>query len=459
MAVTIDLRVQGVAQLAAGLRSLSGPFQQLERARANLVGAAGSGSSSRMADAQLAFQRAQERVNRSQQGTAHGAEAAAGGLGKLHLAAVAVVGAFGPFLAALQGAQARFEALTQTGGTAGQTAALSAFGISPGRQAALAAGLRERLAAGGPAAAEGARLGLGIQLPRPFGAVNEASLLLKAVERLRSLQGNPEQQLRAARLFGMEGELSRINVGGAVRQRQDTLLGVGSRVLDQGTLRQVNDLTESFRLLGEMGGAVLMQWLKPFLPVLKDLTLLGVDAGAGLVRMMEALRPLADVSPLALFLKVLRGVGEAFRRVLSGGTGDRLLAAFQKLAQAFEPLGRVIEANVLPALVHMIEVLGPGFFKALATGITTFANAVSALLSLLARFGLLKDGGAGQGAGNSALDANTKALMDNTRVLREGTFGGGARARFAAGMSKGNAYHFNASVVGGALRLGAFGAF
>lgn len=377
------------------------------------------------------------------------------GLSRLHTGLIAASAVLGSFAAALKSAQDRVEAVSQSGGTAGQVAALSALGIAPGRQAALAAGLRERLAAGGPAAAEGARQGLGVQLPRPFGNTNEADLLLKAVQRLRGMEAGSAQQLKTARLFGMEGQLSRINVGGAVRQRQDQLLGTSSSVMDAGTLKQVNDFTESLRLLGETFGLVAMQWLKPFLPLLTDLALLGSDLGSGFVKLMEDLRPLADASPLALFLKGLKAVGEAFRRVMGGEAGGRLQQSFLRLQEAMVPVMRVVEEKLIPAFVKLLETIGPATINLLATGLEKFATIVTKILALL---GVDVNSRLAQ-ANTSALNANTQALVEHGRILKEGTFGGGERSRFAGQTSRGNAYHFNQAAQGRALAMGAFALF
>lgn len=84
------------------------------------------------------------------------------------------------------------------------TALLGALGISGGRQGALAAGIRDAIAAGGQARGAAAQLGVGNVLPRGLGGPSDVDVLLKLSEGIRRVTSEQEAYNLAVRLGAPE---------------------------------------------------------------------------------------------------------------------------------------------------------------------------------------------------------------------------------------------------------------
>jgi hypothetical protein len=125
--------------------------------------------------------------------------------------------------------------MSASGGRSGDIFGLGAFGIGPGQAAGAGAGLRGRLAGDPMAQIAGAQLGIGpIGLPQAFGTQNNARTLRDALTALRDVT-NAEEQLRLARMLGLESMVDELRVSDKVfaqRMRQseieENLFGEGT---------------------------------------------------------------------------------------------------------------------------------------------------------------------------------------------------------------------------------------
>src|SRR6266511_885970 len=145
----------------------------------------------------------------------------AGLLGKVNPVLFGVTAGLGALAAATVGAAQRLTEFglgqMQTGGTAGQTqmgrTLAGALGLDPNAFAGLAGGLRQRVATDPMAMAAAGRLGLR-SLPKGFGDVNEAKLLLDVIKGIRAApsdaaarqlaQRTGTEELLGARFFSPE---------------------------------------------------------------------------------------------------------------------------------------------------------------------------------------------------------------------------------------------------------------
>lgn len=145
-----------------------------------------------------------------------GGEVASGPIGMLLAAASGAVAAFTAVMNTATQAVGEFRrAATMTGGTAGETARIGAFGVRPGDQAGAAAGLRQALSSDPMAMMLAQRsLGIGPQMPRGLGQVNEAKLLELTLRRLRGLvaEGRALEALEVARALNLDAYLGELKV-------------------------------------------------------------------------------------------------------------------------------------------------------------------------------------------------------------------------------------------------------
>lgn len=127
-------------------------------------------------------------------------------------------------------------AATMTGGTAAQTAGIAALGIRPGEQAAAAAGLRQALSSDPLAIMLSQRsLGIGQQMPRGYGQVNEAVLLQNFLKGLREMikTGREAEALELARAAGMEQYIDRLKVSNQLFKEQIRDAGMTTQLMEQ----------------------------------------------------------------------------------------------------------------------------------------------------------------------------------------------------------------------------------
>lgn len=131
-------------------------------------------------------------------------------------------------------------AASVSGGTAAQVTTLAAIGIDPNAVASKAMALRQRLASDPYAISAGRSIGLGAQVPMPFGSQNVAATYLQALEGLRKM-GEGEEQLRRARMLGLEADLQLVNVSNRVWESMRGLAGAEKDLYDPEFLRNARD--------------------------------------------------------------------------------------------------------------------------------------------------------------------------------------------------------------------------
>jgi hypothetical protein len=169
-----------------------------------------------------------------------GGEAAAGPIGLAVAGATLAINTFSSVIHDATQTVGEFRrAATVTGGTAAQTASIAAMGVAPGQQGAVAAGLRQQLSTNPMAIMLAQRIGLGFQLPRPFGTANEAQLLQTFQKGIRGLVdlGKAEEALRIAREFGLESLIDEAKVTRRIRDQRDTEAQVTGRLIEENAQR------------------------------------------------------------------------------------------------------------------------------------------------------------------------------------------------------------------------------
>jgi len=231
----VGLALLGYAQseekAAVSARNATGPFERLAKAREALAKATSAGvSGDRMRDLGYAQSQAQKRVDRITgagagvspdfgsrfatfvKSSRFGGGGAGGGMMPLVGKAMDLFGGAGAkaiydmTAAAAESGKAFSESRFQTGATSGEAAKLavysSAFGADFG---GMAKTLNERITSDPTARAFGSRLGV-YNVAGPYGKVDTAGQLLKAVEGLRAITDR-EERIRVARTLGIEGAL------------------------------------------------------------------------------------------------------------------------------------------------------------------------------------------------------------------------------------------------------------
>lgn len=384
------------------IQLMKGPWAGLLKARQNLMLAFQMGTAEEIADAQILLQQAHARLARSNrqpasfgqrllqlvgttrwtpgQGVAPllnrigmlfapgrgaaggGASGLAGGAtgalagGAIAIGVSAAIGAMHLLKAAFDEATATVGRFNQTmmtsGGTPRQTAFLDRLGIG----ADAAASFRQQLSTDPIAGAAGRKLGLGVQLPRPFGKVNEAEKLQQALIALSQIT-NEEERLDQARRLGLDGYMKEIEM---IRNHK-------AEMLREAAIR------------GAVGGAA----SKSFIEFEYQMTRL---------KQTLSLAAVVGITPL------IQSINEMF--------------------------------NALKVAGVVLDSLMPPWLKTL----------------------LLPGAGASQ---QQATNANTQAVNNNTAVLRQGMYGGGARLRGALPRSV-NGYYFEMGGDAQALTRGAF---
>jgi hypothetical protein len=198
---------------------------------------------------------------------------AVGATGKMGLAmtiATSVVEGFGDALRSASGQMKSLsDAATVSGGTTGQVATLAALGFKPEDIAGRAAGFRQQIGPGGdPQAMMAAgRLGIGLDPGRMFGSTNEARMLLDAAQTLARIQ-DPNEQLRTARAWGMEGDLPAIRkyannpALGAEAARQQAIMSDENIRLAKEFNAQMDLFTMQLQTFGMQVGVTVMSTLK-----------------------------------------------------------------------------------------------------------------------------------------------------------------------------------------------------
>lgn len=298
--------------------------------------------------------------------------------------------------AAVESLHASSTARQLTGGTPGGMAGLQALGIPAEAIAGLAGGLRNNLAAGGIAAAEGHRQGLGVVLPRGLQQIDELALLQKAIESVAFSSSNAADRLSAAQRLGIEALIPSIEL---YRRHAATIkadAAVRGQVVNKEAMKDADDLTFAIGRLKGMFDLLKISFSAPFL---KDLT--------------AAIMTFGDI--------------------LRGSTGE--VQTFGKAIDGMlQGLGRVILAFVKWEEAAGMQPKGAADW-------------------LQKQFDVNR-----KALDSSALDRHTAAMNAHAAALEAGLHGGGDRARNAvpAGWQ---GWYLNRAMVGNAIRLGAAALF
>lgn len=291
------------------------------------------------------------------------------------------------------------DAVTRSGGTTAEVAALIAKGIPAGQIAGRAASLQEKLTTDPFAIAAGASAGIRA-LPRPHGAGDEAKNLQAAIEMLRKV-GEGEKQLNLARRLGLEDLLKFVNVSKDVQAQQDAIGKTMEQVFDPATQRAARDLAAAWDLVMKAMDAIIVAFGKTAFEPIKR----------GLLGLAEALRKVADF--------------------------------FQQNPAIGAILGALLDIALNSIRMFVLNLLN--IFKGLVSLFPGYAD----FNEQMTRY---------QDELNKQLARNTqsnKDLQGSIDTWRQGLFGGGPRAQGALG--SGMQGEFLRQVAQGqTLRLGAF---
>lgn len=262
-------------------------------------------------------------------------------------------------------------AAAESGGSVRDVAALSVHGISRDQIAGASGGLRGRLSSDPLATLASAQLGFGPMGPTHIGSQNNAEVLLKHLDALRKVT-DAEEQLRLARMLGVESSLDLIRVSDRVWADQKRAADLQARVADPASMQAARDLGgEQARITAQME-ALQTAAGKAFIPL-----------------MVDSLELLGDILQPTVWLV------------------NELANAFRFMYEATSPL------HALMTTLH------------------------------------------GDGGPGSAQERNTRAIEENTRVIRDAYVGGGQRFREwqPSGLAGDN---LRLALEGGRFRLGAF---
>jgi hypothetical protein len=297
-----------------------------------------------------------------------------------------------------------------------------ALGISAGQVPGLAGSLRGQLAGGSPfAMCQAGRLGLpGIGVPTALAGANQAAVLELAIRKIAGLD-TAEKRLTAARNLGLESLIPQIEL----YARHKNVIDADTKALERAANSKATQNAADFMfqlgraqtMLGtfgqEVAGPILGDWSR------------------GLGKLADVMRGGSRFASLFTY-GIRQFIGTVFPFI---GTLDTLLTGIGKVGPAFKALYGFIEEfinSVIDKLPDPIKNQMSGFrlpdWKDLADPIKDLTGAVQ---------------------------DNTAAQNATTGAFKNGTYGGGSRARGALpGGLKGQA--FSQAVAGNALRLGAF---
>lgn len=302
-----------------------------------------------------------------------GAGAAAGGLFLAFKATEA-------FITNLNAASSRLRSFGAasflSGGSASDVARLGAMGLPGSEIPGIAAGLRERLGSDPLAMGLGAQLGVGAQSARPFGATNEAALLVKTLDALRASEQKAipvmgrlraqEETLRRARILGIETAVELTRVSNSVWASMKRDAEIRARIFDDPTQQSARDYEAGLKRIGEAQDNLGAAFAKPFLKT--------------------------AAAAVNLFADGVNGAADALSRI-----GDRIHDAGM-------------------AILGLLSLpLGPAASAVFREALRGFDDAAQKQRE----------------QADSATDAHTKAMLEHTKALRAGMTGGGQRANAA----------------------------
>jgi len=322
--------------------------------------------------------------------------------GPLTLAAVAASGFAVAVHQATETINTYGRAATISGAGPGQLARLGALGLAPTEAASAANSLRGALASNPMAQFARSQLGLGFVGPQQLGSQDNAKVLADTLEALRRVT-NAEEQLRLARMLGLEGMLDELRVSERVyRERQADAARRAANFGDPQTIQQGRDFNAEVKRTGELWNELGATFGKETLPA-------AMTVVSGINQMLQDMLP--TVKQLGQFTN----------------------QTFNDLIDFIAQTG-AIQAGMAPVDAYN-----------LVKGARQAQNALN-------------------NATNAAQNANTNALKNLTQAIN-GMNGGGARARGAlppnlipllTGASAGSPSEFSAILNGRAVRLGAW---
>jgi hypothetical protein len=359
------------------------------------------------------------------------------------IATMAITGMAEATKAATQGLKEMAEAGTQSGGQPRDVAQLVALGVPAGQIAAMAAQARERAVNDPWARMERSRMGLAFPGLRQFGEQNEAKVLreemnaLHEMGRAASETADPlrkeallQDQLRAARMLGLEGMLDEIRVSEKVWKAQKRDATLREQVANPAAQQAARDAMAEWRRVG-LNFATLMQSFSPALAPITDGFRVLSGAIADVTRILQE-------NPA-----VVQAFGMAVRDVIIAGAA--LVEAVGLVANGFQ------EAVLRLSLVmQTLEMMRQGKSdKEIKEWQQTALSAIEMMreaqrLQRRSEFDRLE----------TALEHNTRAQEDGNRLMREGQRGGGQRAGGAVSDAMTGSYLEDALRTN-ALRMGA----
>jgi hypothetical protein len=289
--------------------------------------------------------------------------------------------------------------LATSGGRPGDFSRLFALGLNAQQAGDLSSRLRSNLS--DPAAQLArAQLGLNPVSSSPFGQTNNAKILADTLERLAGVQ-NPDQQLRLARMLGVEDLLDDLRVSPGIRAQRQQDAARREGLMTPQNLQNARDFNALLKDTGDLFGEI------------KDVF--------GATLMQDA----------TMFLR---------------GFNDELRKLVPVLEGAGVGLRDTIREYFLKPIAMLAAVRGGQDPLAVAAGMDA-AWAIQDAQAALTR----------------AQQANTQALQQNTSaILNPGTYGGGSRARGAlpaallATAQAGGPSEFNRVMNGRSMALGAW---
>lgn len=322
-------------------------------------------------------------------------------------------------------------ARTLSGGTIGNISRLQALGLAPSEIPGMAAALRERISSDPFAMMAANQLGIGVQPGRPFGDVNEAMGLERAIDALRETERKAipvigkvkaqEETLRLARMLQIESSIEAIRVSDRIRAAQRRDGELRERIFDEDALQSALDYAAGVKRIGAAQENLNKIFAKPFLR----------DASTAVNAMADALQLLARVGNDAegAIRKAGYGVAEFLAGLVGGPLGGAAAKFIRPTVENPEAAGGALK-----------WVLGKTLGKEVADATAKYFRG-----ELKGQQSMSKD--------ESATRAQIKALEDNTRALKEGMTGGGERAgRAIPGRLKG--WAADQAAVGASVRYG-----
>ncbi len=365
-------QAQARVDRAQGVRPLPvGPLGRLRQAQDDFSRAQASGDPLALQDAQLALRRAQlaadrgrkaaqprdgmdwlnDLVNSSRVGFQVGGVEAMPLVNRL-LSGAGATGMAGPIGAAVLGIASAGEATRKfaeevsraaerarsfsgaaslSGGSTEQVTQLASLGMRTADIASLAEQFRQRtsITSGDPfGIMAGARLTGGLVSDRQFGSVNDAEVLLRALEGLRGITDS-EERLREARRAGLEWALKLVSVSDKVWQQQREDFELRKRLYGDTRISQAaKDLAAQTRRVSDQWEDLRFVMLKSFIP----------QAEQAVGDLADAMRGLSTIAATPQVQGGINAGGngfwDAFVGALPGGS------LFKPLFDAFKTAGQ-----------------------------------------------------------------------------------------------------------------------